>query len=440
LLFYQKINAMKLKLSLTTKIFLGMILGIIVGIILPEQKQIVDGKEITTPQNIFTIGSFTLHTRDLQLLMDIFLRLIKMTIAPLVLSTLVVGIAKVGDKKALGRIGVRTIGYFLFATLLALSLGLVLVNIFRPGDLLSASLPPQGTETGINAQMNTLKSFVEHTFPKSVIDAMAHNEILAVLVFSVFFGIAAISLPEHQKNVIIKAMDALAHVMLKLINMVMGFAPYGVFGAMAVLVSKIGWQKLIEVYPYLIFTFYLGLAIFIFVILGAIAVVLRLPFVRILKEIRLPFFQAFSTASSESAFAQLIESLKRLGCPEKVINFVIPLGYSFNLDGSIMYMTFASVFIAQAYGIELSFAQQIQMMLILMLTSKGIAGVPRASLVIIAGTLSSFNIPQEGLALLLGIDHILDMGRSGTNIAGNAMATCIISKWELKNTSATTET
>ena len=421
---------MKFKFNLTAKIFLGLVLGVIVGIVLPEQEVVENGKSTFTPQNIFTIGTFSLHTRDLQLLMDIFLRLIKMTIAPLVLSTLVVGIAKVGDKQALGRIGARTIAYFMSATILALSLGLLLVNFFRPGDKLASAIPPAGTETGINAQMNTLKEFVAHTFPKSVIEAMAHNEILAVLVFSIFFGVATLSLPSYQKEVIVKAMDALAHVMLKLINMVMGFAPYGVFGSMAVLVSKIGWQKLLEVYPYLIGTFYLGLAIFILGVLGTIAALARIPYIRLLKAIKLPFFQAFSTASSESAFAQLIESLKKFGCSERIINFVLPLGYSFNLDGSIMYMTFASVFIAQAYGIELTAAQQIQMMLILMLTSKGIAGVPRASLVIIAGTLSSFNIPQEGLALLLGIDHILDMGRSGTNIAGNAVATVLVSKWE----------
>jgi len=421
---------LKIKLNLTTKIFIGLVLGVIIGIIFPEKTEIINGKTVSSPQNLFVINSFTFHTRDLQLLMDIFLRLIKMTIAPLVLSTLVVGIAKVGDKKTLGRIGLRTIGYFLFATLLALTLGLVLVNIFRPGDLLKDAIPAAGTETGINAQMNTLEAFVAHTFPKSVIDAMAHNEILAVLVFAVFFGIATLSLEEKYKTIVVKAMDALAHVMLKLINMVMGFAPYGVFGSMAVLVSKIGWEKLLKVYPYLIITFYLGLVIFIIGILGSIATLARIPFLRLLKSVRVPFFQAFSTASSESAFAQLIESLKKFGCKERIINFVLPLGYSFNLDGSIMYMTFASVFIAQAYGIELTLAQQIQMMLILMLTSKGIAGVPRASLVIIAGTLASFNIPQEGLALLLGIDHILDMGRSATNIMGNALATTLVSKWE----------
>jgi Na+/H+-dicarboxylate symporter len=402
------------RINLTTRIFLGLLLGVIIGHLFPD--------------TIFTIGSFSLKTTDFQILSDIFLRLIKMIIAPLVFAVLVVGIAKVGDFNAVGRIGAKTIGYFTFATLLALTLGLVLVNLFKPGEVMNIPLPPAGADSGVSAKAQDLKSFISHIFPTSVIDAMANNEILPIVVFSLFFGIGTAAIGEQGK-VVIKAMDAVAHVMFKVTNFVMNFAPYGVFGAMAAVVSKQG-IGILGGYVYLIACFYGGLIFFIGVVLSSICLAVGIPFGRLFSYIKQPFILAFSTASSEAAFPRTVEALESFGCSNRIVSFVLPLGYSFNLDGSIMYMTFATVFIAQAYGIPLTLGQEITMMLMLLVTSKGVAGIPRASLVVIAGTLSTFNIPQEGLLLLLGIDQILDMGRSATNVVGNAVATCVVSKWE----------
>ncbi len=402
------------RINLTTRIFIGLLLGVIIGHFFPE--------------TIFTIGGWSLRTTDLQLLSDIFLRLIKMIIAPLVFSVLVVGIAKVGDFNAVGRIGAKTMSYFIFATLLSLTLGLVLVNIFKPGEIMNIPLPPSGADSGVSAKALDLKSFISHIFPASVIDAMANNEILPIVVFSIFFGIGTAAIGEQGK-VVVKAMDAISHVMFKVTNFVMNFAPYGVFGAMAAVVSKQG-IGILSGYVYLIACFYGGLIFFIGIVLSGICLAVGVPFGRLLAYIKQPFILAFSTASSEAAFPRTVEALESFGCSNRIVSFVLPLGYSFNLDGSIMYMTFATVFIAQAYGIPLTLGQQITMMLMLLVTSKGVAGVPRASLVVIAGTLSTFNIPQEGLLLLLGIDQILDMGRSATNVVGNAVATCVVSKWE----------
>lgn len=362
---------------------------------------------------------------------DIFLRLIKMIIAPLVFSVLVVGIAKVGDFKSVGRIGVKTIAYFTFATLLSLSIGLILVNLFEPGKIMHLPLPTENTETGITNQAHDSKTIISHIIPESIVAVMASNEILPIVVFALFFGIACASIG-NKGEIVVHFFDAVSHIMFKVTNYVMSFAPLGVFGAIAAVVAKQGVEVL-GGYFYLILCFYGGLIFFIFVVLLLISMSIRIPFFKLLGFIKEPVLLAFSTASSEAAFPKTIESLERFGCSNRIISFVLPLGYSFNLDGSIMYMTFATVFIAQAYGIDMSTSDQIKMMLILLVTSKGMAGIPRASLVVIAGTLATFHIPVEGLLLLLGIDQILDMGRSATNVVGNAVATAVVSRWEGEN-------
>lgn len=362
------------------------------------------------------------------ILSDIFLRLIKMIIAPLVLAVLVMGVAKVGDFKSVGRIGGKTIIYFTFATLIALSLGLVIVNLFEPGKVMALDLPPADAEADFKPNGQNAKNFIAHVVPESIIKVMAENEILPIVIFALFFGIAAASIGEQGKPMI-KAMDSLSHIMFKVTNFVMSFAPIGVFGAITAVVIQQGLDVL-SGYAYLMACFFGGLLFFVFVILFCICLVLRIKFFSLLYYVKEPILLAFSTASSESAMPKTIEQLEKFGISNRIVSFVLPLGYSFNLDGSIMYMTFATVFIAQAYGINMSMGDQVQMMLILLITSKGMAGVPRASLVVIAGMLSMFNIPGEGLLLLLAVDQILDMGRSATNVIGNAVASAVVAKWE----------
>lgn len=361
-------------------------------------------------------------------LSDIFLHLIKMIIAPLVLAVLITGVAKLGDFKSVGRIGIKTLIYFTTATLIALALGLVLVNIFEPGKVMSFEKPDTHAETGIKANVQSSKSFIDHVIPESLIRSMASNDILPIVVFSLFFGVAAASLGQKGKP-IIHAFDSLSHVMFKVTGFVMNFAPVGVFGAIAAVVVQQGLDVL-KGYLSLILCFYGGLLFFVFVILFAISLLFRINFVALLRDMREPALLAFSTASSESAMPKTIEMLEKHGISNRIVSFVLPLGYSFNLDGSIMYMTFATVFIAQCYGIEMSAADQIKMMLILLVTSKGMAGVPRASLVVIAGMLSMFRIPGEGLLLLLAVDQLLDMGRSATNVIGNAVASAVVARLE----------
>lgn len=368
------------------------------------------------------------YSTNLKILSDIFLRLIKMIIAPLVFATLVVGIAKLGDFKSVGRIGIKTLAYFYFATILSLSLGLILVNIFKPGLWMQLSLPATGAETGVATSGGTFSDFVLRIFPTSFIDSMAKNEILPILVFSIFFGVALTAIGEKGKP-ILNLLDSLSEVMFKVTAYVMHFAPIGVFGALAAIIAKQG-LGILSGYMYLIACYYFGLLFFCFVILGLICFILKIDFIGLFKAVKEPGLIAFSTATSESAFPKLVVALEKFGCPPKIVGFVLPLGYSFNLDGSMMNMTFATMFIAQAYGMNISIEQQITMMLILLVASKGVAGVPRASLVVVASMLSTFNIPAEGLLLLLGIDQILDMGRSATNVFGNAVATCVVSKWE----------
>ncbi len=379
------------------------------------------------------LKSSTLEARDKKLdlftiLADIFLRLIKMIVAPLVFTTLVVGVAKVGDIKAVGRIGGKTLLWFLSASLLSLLLGLVLVNIFQPGVAMQLPLPDAGVDTGIKKTALTIKDFITHVFPKSVIEAMATNEILQIVVFSLFFGIATAAIGP-KGEIVIKAMDAIAHVILKVTGFVMNFAPLAVFGAMAAIIAKQG-PGILKTYSIFIGEFYFGLLLLWILLVLAGSLFLRRRVWTLVKRIKEPVLLAFSTASSEAAYPKTMLELERFGCKDKIVSFVLPLGYSFNLDGSMMYMTFASLFIAQSYGMDLPMATQMSMLLVLMLTSKGIAGVPRASLVVIAGTLATFNIPEAGLALLLGIDPLLDMGRSATNVVGNSIATAVVSKWE----------
>ncbi len=362
------------------------------------------------------------------ILSDIFLHLIKMIIAPLVLAVLVIGVAKVGDFKSVGRIGLKTLIYFTSATIIALALGLVIVNIFEPGKVMHLDLPDNKIETGIQNNSQTSKNFIDHVIPESLIRSMAANDILPIVVFALFFGVAASGVGEHGKP-IIKAFESLSHVMFKVTNFVMNFAPIGVFGAITAVVIQQGLDVL-GGYLYLILCFFGGLFIFVFVILLIICYAFKINYIKLLKDIKEPILLAFSTASSESAMPKTIEALEKHGISNRIVSFVLPLGYSFNLDGSIMYMTFATVFIAQSYGIDISMADQIKMMLILLITSKGMAGVPRASLVVIAGMLTMFKIPAEGLLLLLAVDQLLDMGRSATNVVGNAVASAVVARLE----------
>ncbi len=362
------------------------------------------------------------------ILADIFLRLIKMIVAPLVFSTLVVGVAKLGDINAVGRIGGKTLLWFVCASLLSLLLGMIMVNLFRPGEAMHLPLPTVGTNSGIVSVGFSLKEFLYHIFPASAVDAMAKNEILQIVVFALFFGVATAAIGESGK-IIITFFDAVAHVILKVTGYVMNLAPLAVLGAMTAIIAKQG-IGILKTYSIFISEFYFSLLMLWCILLFAGFLVIGKRIYQLIKRVKEPTLLAFSTASSEAAFPKTMQELQRFGCKDKIVSFVLPLGYSFNLDGSMMYMTFATLFIAQSYGIPLSIPTQISMLLVLMLTSKGIAGVPRASLVVIAGTLATFNIPEAGLALLLGIDPLLDMGRSATNVVGNSIATAVVSKWE----------
>ena len=359
---------------------------------------------------------------------DIFLRLIKMIVAPLVFTTLVVGVAKVGDVSAVGRIGGKTMLWFISATLVSLLLGMLLVNLYQPGSHMNIPVPDSHLGTDIKKSALSLRDFVGHVVPRSFIEAMANNEILQIVVFAIFFGIATASVGEQGK-IIIKAMDAIAHVIMKITGYVMKLAPLAVFGAVTAIVAKQG-LGIISTYAVFISEFYSGLLILWLVIIFVGYLVLKGRAFTLVNSIKDAILIAFSTSTSEAAYPRVLIELERFGCKDKIVSFVLPLGYSFNLDGSMMYMTFASLFIAQAYNIHLPLGQQLTMLLILMLTSKGVAGVPRASLVVIAGTIATFNIPEAGLALLIGIDPLLDMGRSATNVLCNAMATAVVSKWE----------
>jgi len=393
----------------------------------PQVKKEVEKGVKKYEQACFKEAKKTIASR-FSILSDIFLHLIKMIIAPLVLAVLVLGVAKVGDFKSVGRIGLKTLIYFTSATLIALALGLVIVNVFQPGKVMHLDLPDIAAETGIKAKGQDAKNFIDHVIPESIIRSMAANDILPIVVFALFFGIAAASIGEKGKPMI-KLFDSLSEVMFKVTNFVMNFAPLGVFGAITAVVVQQGLDVL-SGYVYLIACFFGGLLFFVFGVLFVISLLFKIRYFELLKQIKEPVLLAFSTASSESAMPKTIEALENHGISNRIVSFVLPLGYSFNLDGSIMYMTFATVFIAQSYGIDISMADQIKMMLILLVTSKGMAGVPRASLVVIAGMLTMFKIPVEGLLLLLAVDQLLDMGRSATNVIGNAVASAVVAKLE----------
>ena len=409
-----------------------MTLGIIVGYFIHNhfdlgQFDIKDAASLT-PDQVSANETIKDWSSYLQLLSKIFLRMIQMILGPLVLSILVVGIAKLGDFKVVGRIGLKTLGYFYFATILSLITGMIAVNIMKPGKVMTLDLPASGTDTGVEAKKMTLENFVTHVFPKSIFEALSTNEVLQIVVFSLFFGIALAAIGEKGKS-LTKALDAISEVMFKIVGFVMKFAPYAVFGSVAAVIAAKGIGVL-GGYLYLIVCFFATLLFFIVVILWVICLVMKIDYWKLMKYVKNAIFLSFSTASSEASMPLQIEQLKKFGISERIISFVLPLGYSFNLDGSMMYMTFATGFIAQIYGIELSLGQQVTMLLTLLLTSKGIAGVPRASLVVIAGTLTMFGLPQEGISLVLAVDWLLDMGRSATSVAGNAVATAVVAKWE----------
>jgi len=373
-------------------------------------------------------GDVSAWTGPLGLLTTVFLRLIKMVIAPLVFATLAVGIAKVGDVATVGRIGLKAFGWFVAASLASLTLGLMLVNLLQPGVGISIALPDAAAASGVAPTGLTLQEFVTHLVPTSIVDGMARNEILQIVVFSVFFGVACAGVGE-KATALVDALEGLSYVMLKLTMLVMWFAPVAVFAAVTSAVAQSGFE-VIAVYGRFMGEFYLGIALLWLLLFLAATAVIGLRAVALFRAVREPALLAFATASSEAAYPKTLAQLEQFGCSNRVASFVLPLGYSFNLDGSMMYCTFATLFIAQAYGIELSAAQQVTMLLILMVTSKGMAGVPRASLVVIAATLAQFDIPEAGLLLLLGVDHFLDMARSATNVIGNSVATAVVSKWE----------
>ncbi|WP_086739032.1 dicarboxylate/amino acid:cation symporter [Erythrobacter colymbi] len=400
--------------KLTLYILIGMVLGVIVGQLLNQM----------VPADVIKADIAPWF----KLLSDIFLNLIKMLVAPLVLSTIVVGIAHMGDSAALGRIGVRALLWFITASLVSIGLGLVLVNFFQPG--VGAPIPDVATAAAAVGEVKELKAtdFILSIFPKNAVEALATNNILQILVFSIFAGVALSAIGE-KGAALVKGADALAEMMLQVTGYVMRYAPVAVFGALANVVAASG-LAILGTYLQLLTEFYFSLVLLWVILLSAGAVFLGRRIFALIRYIRQPLMIAFSTASSEAALPKLFEQLDRFGVPRRISGFMLPLGYSFNLDGSMMYMSFATIFIAQAYGMDLSVGTQIMILLTLMISSKGIAAVPRASLVVITGTLAMFGLPVEGVAIILAIDQFLDMGRTATNVVGNAVATAVITKWE----------
>jgi Na+/H+-dicarboxylate symporter len=397
---------------MTTYILVAMLLGIAVGgLIHDEFADPATQKQFAT---YISFGSM------------IFLRLIKMIIGPLVFSTLVVGIGHMSDTGAVGRVGGKALLWFVCASLVSLALGLVLVNVFDPG--LGVHKVAVGVSSGVDAHAMTLDGFVKHVFPDSAVRPLVENEILQIVVFSVFFGVACAAMGARAK-LVLDAIEGLSHIILRVTGYIMKLAPLAVFCAMAATIATNGLSILVN-YAKFMGEFYIGLVL-LWCLLVAVGFVFLGPSIkRLILLVREPFLLAFSTASSEAAYPKMLEQLAKFPISRNIASFVLPLGYSFNLDGTMMYCTFASVFIAQAYDIPLTIGTQIAMLLTLMLTSKGVAGVPRASLVVIAATLSQFHLPEEGLLLILGIDTFLDMGRSATNVIGNSLATAVVAKWE----------
>ncbi len=391
--------------SQSTQIFIGLALGIALGAVWPDAGVAV------------------------RPLADIFLRLIKMILAPLIFSTLVVGIAGTGELRAVGRIGLKAIIWFELATTVALAVGLLMVNVIKPGAMLT--LPPSGdtaTAVAMVKQQQGGWDLVLHLVPTSVVDAMARGDVLQIVVFSTFFGVGLAAIGDRGAG-LVSLLDSVAQVMFKVTGYVMRFAPIGVFGAMAGTIGGHGLSVLASLGA-LVGTLYAALLLFVLIVVGAATLLVRVPILKFLQAVREPFLIAFTTASSEAALPKALESMEQLGVPKRIASFVLPTGYSFNLDGSTLYLSAASIFVAQAAGVDLSIGQQITMMLTLMVTSKGVAGVPRASLVILAATLAAFHLPLEGVALLLGVDQVLDMARTGVNVLGNCLASVVVARWE----------
>lgn len=402
--------------NLTVQIIIAMLLGAILGIYVHNNYDVTFAKEFSD---------------KIKILATIFIRLVQMIIALLVFSTLVPGIAKLGDVRTVGRVGGKALAWFFSASFISLLIGLFWVNILEPGvglNLSNIDLSTAAEVTG-NTKSFSTQNFIEHIIPKSIVEAMATNEIIQIVIFSIFFGLAAASIGDYAKPVT-HFIEVLSHVVLKMVNYVMKFAPMGVFGAIAGVFAIKDLNELVLTYIKFFGSFLLGISsLWVFLLaIGFIFLGKRMK--TLLNHIISPLIIAFSTTSSEAVFPKLTEELERFGIKDKIVAFMLPLGYSFNLDGSMMYMTFASLFIAQAYGIDLDMGTQMTMLLVLMLTSKGIAGVPRASLVIVAATCGMFDIPVEGIALILPIDHFCDMFRSATNVLGNALATSVVGKWE----------
>jgi Na+/H+-dicarboxylate symporter len=395
-------------------IFVAMVAGIVVGAAVHYAYG---------PETAAAVGGY------LSILSDIFLRLIKMIIAPLVFATLVGGIAGMGDGNAVGRVGMKAMSWFVVASIASLLLGLVMANLTLPGKGMNLPLPTADAVTSLKTSSLNLRDFIAHVFPKSIVEAMAGNEILQIVVFSLFFGIALGRLKDGIGQPLLQSVEGLGQVMLKLTGAVMMFAPAGVFGAVSAVIATQGLSVLL-VYGKLLGSVYLSLAILWVLMIGAGYAFLGRRVFALLREIREPLLLGFATASSESAYPKVMAQLTRFGIRDRIVSFVLPLGYSFNLDGSIMYTSFAALFVAQVYGIELSLAQQVTMLLVLLVTSKGIAGVPRASLVVVAAVLPMFGLPEAGILLVLGIDHVLDMARTATNVLGNALATAVVAHSE----------
>jgi proton glutamate symport protein len=390
--------------SLTTQIFIGLVAGILIGYLWPS-------------------GGVAIKP-----LADVFLRMIKMIIAPLLFATLVVGIAGSGDLKAMGRIGLKAIIWFELATTVALIVGLVMMNVFRPGAGVTVPMADTQELATMARSQQSAWDILLHLFPTSIVDAMAKGDILQIVVFATIFGVALAAIGEKGRP-LVELLDAVAHVMFRFTGYVMRFAPIGVLAAIAATVGGRGVAILLTLGK-LVLVMYGSLVVFVVLVMGGAALVIRVPFLAFLRAIREPFLIAFTTASSEAALPKALEVMERFGVPKRIVSFVLPTGYSMNLDGSTLYLSAASLFVAQLAGVEMSLGQQLVMMLTLMLTSKGVAGVPRAALVVLTATLTSFNLPLEGAAILLGIDQIMDMGRTAVNVMGNCISTAVVARWE----------
>ncbi|WP_394762391.1 dicarboxylate/amino acid:cation symporter [Phenylobacterium sp.] len=402
----------------TILIIVAMVLGVLVGWAVHQYAAPDQAKDIA---------------KNLSIVTDVFLRLIKMIIAPLVFATLVAGIAHMEDAASIGRVGIKTMFWFISASLVSLTIGLIMVHLIQPGAGMHLAIPDAGPMGGkaasaVDMTKFNLKDFVTHIFPKSIVEAMANNEILQIVIFSIFFG-TAVSALEDKAPAVLALVEQVSAIMLKVTGYVMKTAPLAIFAALAATVATQGIGVL-ATYAKFVGGFYVSMFLLWALLIAAAVIFVGPRALRLIAAIRSPALLAFSTASSEAAYPGTLQALEQWGVSKRVASFVLPLGYSFNLDGTMMYCTFATLFVAQAYGIQLTLGQQITMLLLLMITSKGVAGVPRASLVVISATLTYFHLPEAGLLLILAVDNLLDMGRSATNVVGNSVAAAVVAKWE----------